>query len=949
MGKIIEIPFSQDLIEFIAGRLFEEGERRDFSSSTIVFTHQRPALYLRRVMAEKLGHPFFPPRVFSMDEFMAFLASGFAPGRTRISSVDSAYLLFQAVKKVPENPWRDKASFSEFLFWGLKLHQVIEELDIELVEDKNLRGLELVEDWGPEVARNAGHLMNHLSQIRRLFHSLLEERNLTTRGKDYARAVKSVEEGNLASLSPVYFAGVFALSRAEKTVIRHFLKEPQGCLVRQNDGTAWTPFLEMDTWTEKEEVGDISPSSPEIFLHNAFNTHSEVVGLKDVLLNKGTDSTRRGDPDCEKTAIVLPEPGPLIPLLSEVMTSLEVDYNITMGYPLSRTPVYVILNLFMNLQESRRDDTCYYVQDYLSLLMHPYIKNTRHTIEPAYMRILIHSLEETLLSQIKTFIELSEVEETSEIFERAARMAEGKVSAQSFKHALAAVHEIFIRKMTGIKTLARLGDFFEETLSFLLQHSPAAHYPFSGEFFRSFFLILEGIKDSLIKDEKFEDPKELFDLFRHLAGEERVSFQGIPLRGLQILGLLETRGLSFDRVLLLDANEGTLPSEESSDSLLPLPVRASLGLPLHYHNEEIYRYHFHHLISSSRQAHIFYRQTEKDFRSRFVERLVWEREKSAGQTGVLEAEPVELNVSLRPSPGFEVSKTPGIIDVLWKMHFSPSVLNAYLLCPVQFYFAYVLGLEERDRLSGELDSAKVGILLHMVLERLYRPWAGKGILKERDYARLEESLPLALEDVFSETFGELRGEPYLLKEMAFEHLRKCLLEEKGRFAGRISIISIEESLSGSLELDDGTTVRLTGRADRIDRCGREYFIVDYKSGRDLSRHSFKAFGEVFHSREEMKGRVKSIQLPFYAFLYQMVRSLSPGEINSRLISLRTAGDEILFKREKVDRKKFLEAFFLPTVKNLIGEILNPEIPFRRDDDERTCRYCSFLTFCRKTS
>ncbi|MCD5402015.1 PD-(D/E)XK nuclease family protein, partial [candidate division NPL-UPA2 bacterium] len=495
------------------------------------------------------------------------------------------------------------------------------------------------------------------------------------------------------------------------------------------------------------------------------------------------------------------------------------------------------------------------------------------------------------------------------------------------------------------------GERFQEILTFLLRHSPAAHYPFSGEFFQSFLLLLDKLKNSLLKDEELKEPKDLFDLFRHVAGEERISFQGIPLKGLQIMGLLETRGLNFDCVFLLDANEEVLPSVESFDSLLPLPVRAALGLPLPYQKEEIYGYHFHHLISSTRRAHIFYRQTEKDFRSRFVEKLVWEREKRAGQRGVLPAEPVELNVSLRPSPGFEVPKSPELLNVLREMSFSPSGLNSYLLCPLQFYFARVLGLEKREGAADEQDSARVGIVLHKILERLYRPLAGKGVMGEKGYAYLEKSLPPVLDNVFAETFGEPRGESYLLKEMVLNRLKKYILGEKQRFINNMSIISVEEPLSCSLKLKDGREVRLTGRADRIDRYEYEgeYMIVDYKSGRDLIRHSFRAFEEVLPSREKMREKIKSLQLPLYAFLYGRARSLPPEKMNSRVISLRTVREEILFDG-KINRKKVLEDVFLPTLRNLIQEILNQEIPFRRDDgNEEACQYCSFLTFCHKTS
>ena len=966
MGKIIEIPFSGNLVEFVADKLLEGERKSDFSSTGVVFAHQRPAFYLRRMLAEKLSQPFFPPRIFSMDEFMTFLASRLAPGLARINNLDSAYLLFRVVRQIPDNPWQAKLSFREFLSWGLKLGQVIEELDIELIEEEKLKSLELVENWEPEVTQKAGHLMQHLTQIRHLFHSLLKEGNLTTRGRDYARAVESLKEDYPIPFSTIYLAGLFALTRAERAVVRHFLKEPQVLLVRQNDGTPWTPFQEMDRWAEKEEAEGAPAFSPEIFLHSAFNTHSQILGLKDVLLNNGAGkpaSTRlpvrvhtqisKGGPgrptEPEKTAIVLPEPEPLIPLLSEVMTALPVDYNITMGYPAVRTPVYALLSLFINLEEKRVGDA-YYVPDYLALLMHPYIKNIRRTLEPIHMRILIHSLEEVLLSGGKTFITLSEIEGVSEIFDRAAQVAGREIPLQNFKEALTVIHETFIRRTSGIKTLARLGGHFEEILTFLLRHSPAAHYPFSGEFFQSFFLLLDKIKSCLLKDEEFEEPRDLFDLFCRVAEGERISFPGIPLKGLQILGLLETRGLNFDCVFLLDANEGVLPSVEFFDSLLPLPVRAALGLPLHYQKEEIYDYHFHHLIFSSRRAHIFYRQTEKDFRSRFVEKLVWEREKRAGQRGVLPAEPVELNVSLRPSCGFEVPKGPEVLRVLREMSFSLIELNSYLLCPLQFYFASVLKLKEKERMRDRGDSARVGIVLHKILERLYRPLAGKGIMGEGEYAYLEKSLPRVLDEVFAETFGESRGESYLLREMALQRLKKYILKEKQQLVNGLSIISVEEPFSYFLKLEDGREVQLTGRADRIDRYepGGEYMIVDYKSGRDLSRHSFKAFGEVLFSREEMREKIKSLQLPFYAFLYQRTRSLPPESMNSRLISLRTGREKILFDGE-IDRRKVLEDVFLPTLGNLIGEILNPDIPFRYDDrNEATCQYCSFSTFCHKT-
>ncbi|MBU1487505.1 hypothetical protein KKH56_05600, partial [bacterium] len=542
MGKIIEIPFSCNLIEFVAEELIKE-EPSDFSTIAVVFPHHRPALYLRQAILKKLGQPFFPPQVFSMDEFMAFLAKKVSPNLTLTNSLDSIYLLFRAVRDIPDNPWQRSDSFTQFLPWGLKLEKVIQELDTEMVGGEKLSGIALGDLWEESVAKNAALLMNHLTRIRQAYHTLLNEQRLTSRGRNYFVAAKNIKELDLSCFKVIYFAGLFALTKAEKIVISHLLKQPGVRLIRQNDGTKWGPFEEMNGWAVETEVRSQKSEAPQIFLHSAFNTHSEVVGLRDVLT--ANPQPRFRNP--QSVAIVLPEPEPLIPLLSEVMTTLSVDYNITMGYPAIRTPIYALLDLILRLFETKREDA-YYLPDYLSLLMHPYIKNIHYRIESSQMRILIHSIEETLSGQGKMFLELSEIEEKEEIFQQAARMTREQAP---FKDVLSELHFSFIRRIREVKTLAQLGSFVEEVLTFLLKFSPAVHYPFSGEFFASFFSLLDRIKDSLIKDEEFKDPKELFGLFRHLARQEHIPFKGVPLKGLQILGLLETRGLNFEEVFLL--------------------------------------------------------------------------------------------------------------------------------------------------------------------------------------------------------------------------------------------------------------------------------------------------------------------------------------------------------------------------------------------------------------
>lgn len=924
MGRIIEIPFSRNIIEFVAEKLLEE-EKSNFSSVTVVFPHKRPILYLRQILSSRIGHPFFSPRMLSMDEFISTLAMEKAPGIRKIDNLESAYLLFQIVSEIPESPWRKSAtSFSEFLFWGLKIGEVIDELDIELVEDSRLTGTG--ESWGEAVSKKTQFLLGHLREIRQKFHIVLERERLTTRAQEYARAA----ENTAVQFPAIYFVGIFSMTEAEKRVIRHFLSKSQRAyLIRQNDGSKWKSFEEMDRWAEKEVIREIS--SPEISLHSAFNVHSEVVGLREILTSAPLQ-------DCERIAIVLPEPETLIPLLSGVMTSLNTDYNITMGYPAMRTPLYTLLEIITRLEETRIGDS-YSARDYLSLLMHPLVKNFGYVIEPVYMRILAHSVEEFLLKG-KPFIKLDEIEQKNEIFERAARLAERKISLQEFREGIKNVHEIFVRKIKEVKTFHHLGKVLEEILTFLLRHSPVAHYPFSVEFFHTFFLLSDRLRNSLLRDEEFRSSGELFELFRYLARETKIPFHGIPLKGLQILGPLEARCLSFREVFLLDSNEGILSSAAPEDSLLPFSLRVELGLPIHYQKEELYRYHFHSLIFSSRKAHIFYRETEKELRSHLIEKLVWEKEKSVRKIGFIKPERVALTVLPGSSPSFEVPKTSEVLGALQEISFSPTALNSYLLCPASFYFAHVLRLKERKEM--EPDTTLIGIILHKVMEKLYRPFVGI-TLKETDYFRhLKENLPRVLDTVFFETFGEVYGEHYLLKELVLIRLKDILLR---KFPG--NTISVEEHLSSSLKLKNGITVYLSGHTDRIDYDGKEYTIVDYKSGRNLKWHSFEVSELSFSGRTQLKRKIKSLQLPLYVFLYHRVHHIAYEDINSKLLSLRTGEEQMLFSTS-TNREKFMEETFLPLLKSLLQEIFDPEIPFIRDDtDEKVCEYCPFPTFCHK--
>jgi CRISPR/Cas system-associated exonuclease Cas4 (RecB family) len=453
----------------------------------------------------------------------------------------------------------------------------------------------------------------------------------------------------------------------------------------------------------------------------------------------------------------------------------------------------------------------------------------------------------------------------------------------------------------------------------------------------------------MISSECFENTLDLLEVFLYFAKDEQVYFEGSPVKGLQILGLLETRALSFDKIFILDVNEGVLPGVETTCPLLPLPVRRALNMPTYYQREEVSKYHFRRLVASSKEVHIIYQKTEKMQRSRFVEELVWEKEKACGKMNVLEAKPVIINISLSPSHIFTINKTPEMLTVLHAMRFSPTMLNRYLQCPVQFYFSDVLKLKEKDDISDDIDAAEAGNILHRVMEILYNPFVGKEGIR---YDYLENSLDEALDETFKQMVGEIRGEQYLLKEIMFKQIKNYLAWEKKHSNDTRRVISVEDTYAFELELREDTktrkNIRLKGKFDRIDCHDRGYEIIDYKSRR-IDNHVCKCFDRVLTNREEMKKEIISLQLPCYVLLYHGANPNIPiNKINSKIISLQLCEEKMLFNdKDNMDRGLFLKDIFLPTLKNLINEIIDNSIPFVADGDEKVCRYCTFHVLCKR--
>ncbi|MBW1933581.1 MAG: PD-(D/E)XK nuclease family protein, partial [Deltaproteobacteria bacterium] len=662
-------------------------------------------------------------------------------------------------------------------------------------------------------------------------------------------------------------------------------------------------------------------------------------------------------------------PEPLIPVLSRLFEDASVPYNISMGYPLERTALAQLLDSIFEAQEGRVDGK-YYAPHYLAVLRHPYIKSLQlyspltsnhqnaeflatdthgHTqTNPSTissLRSVVHFLEVWLVREKRSFVRLDELEKAI------AHLDEEDFPASHF---LSLVHQMCFRAFEKLKTVGELATALKRLLEWTVENGTATGYPLTGEFMTAMVGLLDELEAGPVAKETASVPG-LHSLFGHLVRQTRIPFQGIPLEGFQILGFLETRCLKFQRVMIFDVNEGVLPLETRPDPILPPDLRRHLGLPDKKQAVEINRYHFQRLLAGAEEVHFFFSEHKGQVKSRFIEELIWEAEKQAGRRDVIPIHsPVMVPRPIIPS-AFPVKKTPQVIDFLSSFTFSATALDTYISCPFRFYAKYILKLDIPDTIdTDEIDPLLVGNLVHDILREFYLPWLDREIHFNADYDDdLVTKSDIALDGIFGPR-AEWSGSVRLFREVLLYRLKNFLRLEREQAQGHL-LMGLEVPCKMDFNLEEGRNARIKGVLDRVEKDKEGVvWVIDYKTGSKIQMPRATVASKV-SGREAIKQEIVSFQLPMYLLLCDQKYGLKSGwsGMNAALYGLRGLADSsnlnalqiILFKQGD-SRDGIVEGIYVPALKTIIEEILNPETPFAHDPSDfgycRTCPYSKRL-------
>ena len=934
MNKTLVIDPSENVVETIISTM--NLEESDFSRTAMVFPGKRPSHFVRKALGDRLKRSFIPPRIFSIDEFIATLYRKLHPEHLKqLEAIDAVALLFQIHGAEKERlGGTNFATLDVFLPVGFKLFAELEELRMANCSDRVLR---------ESLSKIAYGRLHSLPKYYEAFYKLVSASGFTTRSMQYAAVADDCTKLDLSEFSLVFFTGFLALTNSERQILAELRRRENIVFVYQRGTGLNDHFKELQIDAGIEE--DQRPLRPEISFYEAQDTHGQVFALTTLIQEK----LRRNEPIDERTVIVLPTPDALIPLYHHVLPLLPSDqYNIALGYPLTRTPVYGFIENLMELVASTQDGR-FPVSGYLKFVLHPYTKNIRFGQRSDVTRILVHGLED-IVSRDKSrmFATMEELESLDELFTNSSSAIPetgDSITPDELRQHLRTIHDRTIRKFSSFGSI---GDFARKAIDVLLYifgESTANLHPFFRTYAETILEVFHGLELSLLSDHVFDRTQSYFSLLRRYVDTSEVPFSGTPLKGMQILGLLETRNLRFDDVFVLDMNDDTIPGAVGQAMLLPQGLREQLGLETYRDREMLTEYYFGLLLNGAKRVHLFFTEHGKSEKSRFAEKLLWARQRQDGLKAADESiRTIRYRVNLSNSVPQPVQKSSDVARFLKNFSFSASGLDVYLECPIKFYYSKVLGLEEKEDAGADVENQDIGKFVHAVLKRYFEGTVGNPLTKEQmDVSRMMQ----IVNDLFKEHFGgEHAGTLYLIKKQILKQL-KAFLHDYQMPVLDSSPITIE-----GLEHPIRVTYNgfaLEGRIDRIERRATDVFILDYKTGKDdpLAKVNFKNLN--VEQRETWGKAVASLQLPFYLLLYTLKTGVDIKNVRPAYLFLgrNVLGKDIeteFAKEPSVRVEYFRQAE--EVISRILDEIIDPSIPFEPTlDPQQQCPSCSFSVLC----
>ncbi len=900
-----------------------DGNTNSLSDLVVVLPNKRAKVFLVEALRNKTENTIFAPQIVSIEDFIQDIAG--------IRSVDSIELVFEFYEVYLGITDKEKHQpFEQFANWGKTLLQDFNEIDRYLLEPNHvlsyLKDIEDIKHWSVDAEKRTPMIENYLqfwSLLPKYYEALyshLLDKGIGYQGLIYRESVKNLDHfSNAIGTKEFLFAGFNALNASEEKIVQHLLATEKARIFWDADETFLNdPFHDAGLFLRRfKESWKHYKSHPFEWIVDDFKQHKniQIIGTPKTIgqakiAGKIVEEYAKGESALNKTAVVLGEENLLVPLLYSLPASVAA-LNITMGYSGKNNPAQILIAKLFKLHStalSRNPNSyVFYYKDVLDVLTHPLVEPYSQTSD----------LVNTINLNNYTFITYNKLLELNHFQSDLFLLLFQKWDKDS---------------MSVLETISNL----------LLQIKSNLGNDDEGEkitkaFVYSIFKVINKLMNYYSKHRNIDTIETLFAVYKQIIDLAEVSFEGEPLNGLQIMGVLESRVLDFETVIVTSMNEGKFPAGKSQNSFIPYDVKRELGLPTFKEKDAIYTYHFYHLLQRAKNIYLLYNTESEGLdggeKSRFITQLEVEKQKNHTITHEIYNAALP-DVAYRPIVIPKSEKVMLRLKEIAEKGFSPSALTSYIRNPIQFYMQKILRIREVEEVEENIALNTLGTIIHETLRVLYQPYIGKFLSAEdiKNCIKLiDEEVLKQFKIVYKE--GEIKkGRNLLAFEVAKRNVLNFLkLELQEIESGdAVKIIALEETYERLLEHPKlPYPVLIKGNVDRIEQRNGKIRIVDYKTGKvDGKEVALKQWDKL---TEEIKND-KIIQVLAYAFMYEP--NLQGQEIEVGIISfknLKSGFLPFLFKIDKTEISVINEEIsgnYIEQMVLLLNEILDKDIPFR---------------------
>ena len=865
-----------------------------------IIPNQRSKAFLKREILKKLSSITISPQIYSIDDFIEKIADSKEASRT-----NQLFYLYESYMKVSQK--KDFESYSVFRNWANTLLNDNNDIDMALADSSDvfsdLYNIHKIQAFSDESKEKALAFWSMIPNIIKDFKHSMNQNNLSTKGMCHTFAKDNIELFSNANKEFSFiFLGLNSLSNSEQLIVNYLLEnnntkifwDCDESFMSGNEHEAGYFFKKyINNWdfyksNKFDWTKNLFSSSKNIFIYETTKQIAQVKTAANLIQEISKDKS------LNNTAIILPKKELLTPLINSIPSTLE-NLSMSISISLINMPLSKFAMSFFEMYSNKKSKSFYY-KDLINVLSSSFFNKIDDQHETT-----LNSFRSSIIN--KNMIYVNEKHISREL------------NNQDVSKMFACTETSIID--TLISYINDLESNIDEPI-FLEQSSKI----------KSTLLIMKNFNQRHSFSISFESLK---DFFFDIAKNQSINFYGDPTGTPHIMGLLESRGMDFENVIICSANEGILPSNNFYNSLLPFDLRKKHNLTTIIEDDARTSYDFYHLLMRATNIHLIYNSVPDGLDSGEKSRYIYQLELLKKENHTIKNIVSHYHFDVNDISSEKYKKTKSLILRLNEMAesgFSPSSLNTYIENPINFFNDHILRVKKPEEVKENPEARGIGIIFHNVMETLYKQYEGKKLEIEELELNLK-NIDITLNNEFINEYGKNheRGKNIIIYQVLRDTIQKLIENDikKIKKGIEIKIIDIESKLELNLITDNlKIKYKLRGIVDRIQSEDGKIIIIDYKTG------LLEAYKLIFNDYNELieKKKKEAFQLLCYCLMYSYqnkeINNLEAGIIsfknmNHGLMSLKKSNTSYYDSNELNEFKKTLD--------NLIEEIFNPEISF----------------------